>query len=501
MQAVNGIGVPTFASETAHRLMEGSVASGTLPRRAFGVRTLAVGVAERRVLLFLGDMLAVNLALAFAVIVLPRPSWLTTLFPIAGLASEWFVSISILWLVASVLADSYDLAVARSHFWSSVKVVWVGVIVLVIYSLVPIITPPLLKSRLMWVALTGCTLGSLVLWRLAYASLVNHPVLARRVLIVGTGESGRLLARALLDHSGSGHEPIGFVNDGDGDVGACLEGVPVVGTIAQLPFILDSTRIDELVVATTGPMVANAYHAISAAYESGIRVTPMAWLYERVTNRIAVEHVGDHWLASIPQPTEASLSAAVLKRSLDILGSVVGLFILVVLFLPIAVAIRLDSPGPVLFSQPRIGRRGHRFKIYKFRTLPSGSAQDGPQSIWQRKLTRATRVGRLLRRTRLDELPQFWNVLIGDMSLVGPRPFVAADIEELQRHIPFFRCRLLVRPGLTGWAQVKSTYGTSLQDELIKLQYDLYYIRHQSIAFDLAVLLKTVVVVFRLAGR
>jgi lipopolysaccharide/colanic/teichoic acid biosynthesis glycosyltransferase len=179
----------------------------------------------------------------------------------------------------------------------------------------------------------------------------------------------------------------------------------------------------------------------------------------------------------------------------------VGMLLLGLLALPIALAVKMGSKGPVMFSQERVGRGGRTFRIYKFRTLPVTEGGPRNQTIWERKVTRPTRVGRWLRKLRLDEMPQFWNVVKGDMSLVGPRPFVPDDVEELQRHIPFFRARHLVRPGLTGWAQIRAKYGTTLEDEMAKLQYDLYYIRHQSLAFDLAILIKTIAVLLRLAGR
>ncbi|MDP6369653.1 MAG: sugar transferase, partial [Planctomycetota bacterium] len=203
---------------------------------------------------------------------------------------------------------------------------------------------------------------------------------------------------------------------------------------------------------------------------------------------------------AVPAVQQDWLGTAI-KRAMDIVGAMVGLAITVVLLPVVALAIRLSGRGPVLYSQTRVGERGRRFRVHKFRTMAT-NAEDSGEAVWAAPTDqRATWVGRWLRASRLDELPQFWNVLRGQMSLVGPRPERPEFIARLQPSIPFYRARLLVRPGLTGWAQVKQGYAGSLGDSLVKLQYDLYYINHQSLYLDLLILLKTIGVVLRLRGR
>lgn len=476
--------------------------------RPAGGRALSVGVAERRAILLLGDLAALAASLVATAYLLPKPTWLLSLTTadrmVTGASA---VLLAVLWVMASVLTDCYDLTRARSRYYGPLRVAWVAFLVHVAYTLVPIIAPPMLKSSFVWGALTACSIALLVLWRFAYATVVSsHPVMTLRALIIGDGPSGRLMAEMLQQRPGSGYRPVAFLSERAERVGEKVVGLPVVGTVDQLQELLDARPVEELVVATEGPLTGEGYAALTLAYESGVRVTPMVSLYERVTSQTPVQHVGDRWLAVMPQPGEGGAVGALLKRVLDIVGALCGLAVFALLTAPIALLVKLDSRGPAFFSQDRVGRGGRRFRIYKFRTLPwtppNALAGGAPgQTIWERKVTRPTRLGRWLRKLRLDELPQFWNVLIGDMSLVGPRPFVPADVEELQRHIPFFRARHLVRPGLTGWAQIKASYGTTLEDELAKLQYDLYYIRHQSLAFDLAILIKTFAVLLRLAGR
>jgi exopolysaccharide biosynthesis polyprenyl glycosylphosphotransferase len=189
-----------------------------------------------------------------------------------------------------------------------------------------------------------------------------------------------------------------------------------------------------------------------------------------------------------------------LKRLADIFVSTLGLTFLLALLPFVALAIYLESPGPIFYFQERVGRAGQTFQLVKLRSMVPQAEQDG-QPRWAGKNDeRVTRVGRFLRRTRLDELPQFVNVLRGEMSLIGPRPERPGFVAELQKRIPFYRSRLAVRPGLTGWAQINYHYGSSVDDALVKLQYDLYYIKHKSLYLDLLILLKTIGVVLSFQG-
>jgi exopolysaccharide biosynthesis polyprenyl glycosylphosphotransferase len=191
---------------------------------------------------------------------------------------------------------------------------------------------------------------------------------------------------------------------------------------------------------------------------------------------------------------------AVIKRLLDLVMFMFSLPIILVLMPFIALAIRLDSPGPVFYRQVRCGRAGKPFYIYKFRTMVNDAEKDGKAQWASKNDPRITRIGSFLRKSRLDELPQLLNVLRGEMSVVGPRPERPEFIEKLEREIPLYRTRLLVKPGITGWAQVHYDYGNSVEDALIKLQYDFYYIRYQSLALDIYTMFQTVGVLLRLEG-
>lgn len=464
-------------------------------------RAFSLAIAERRALLLFGDVVAVNGALAAVLQFAPRPEWLDAVAREGLGLLQWYAVLTMLWLFCAAVTDSYDPAVAGSRFASPYRVACVTLLVFVVYSFVPFLTPPALKSRLVWTAATGAAIVAVSIWRVAYAVGTGHALLAHRVLIVGAGEAGRLVAEAMAAVGPAAYRVLGFIDDSTEDAGRWAGEVPILGTSMDLHQAIQDTAATEIVVAVNGPLPAEAYRGIAEAYEAGIRVSTMVQVYEGLTGRIPVEHIGDHWLTVLPQETSARTSYAVFKRTVDIAGGLVGLLATAVLFVPISLAIWLDSGRPILFSQARLGLRGRTIRIDKFRTVRPRTDSEAALSIWERKNVAPTRVGRLLRKARLDELPQFWSVLRGDMSLVGPRPFVPEEVQELEKEIPFFRSRLLVRPGLTGWAQVRAGYGTSIDDELEKLQYDLYYVRHQSLALDLIILIKTVAVVLRLAGR
>jgi exopolysaccharide biosynthesis polyprenyl glycosylphosphotransferase len=227
----------------------------------------------------------------------------------------------------------------------------------------------------------------------------------------------------------------------------------------------------------------------------------MQLLYEEVLGRVPVEHLGNKWLP-LPFWNHASTPTfyRLVKRLVDIALGLAGLLILALLFPFVALAIKLESRGPVFYRQERLGRGGKSFQITKFRSMVTNAEQQG-KAVWAtRDDPRITRVGKLLRRTRLDEFPQVLSVLKGDMSIIGPRPERQQFVDQLQEEIPFYRARLSVKPGLTGWAQVKYRYGSTKEDALVKLQYDLYYIKHQSLLLDLLIILRTIKVMLAFKG-
>jgi lipopolysaccharide/colanic/teichoic acid biosynthesis glycosyltransferase len=235
-----------------------------------------------------------------------------------------------------------------------------------------------------------------------------------------------------------------------------------------------------------------------ACHDAGIRVRSLADLYEELTGRLLLDQLGHTWLLGLPMRDQTSHIYAAVKRSLDVIVSIPALLFLGVIILPLSAVIKLDG-GPILHRQVRLGKNGRPFTVAKLRSMRH---RPGEATTWTEEGDpRVTLAGRLMRPLHVDELPQAWSVLCGRMSLIGPRPEQPQYIERLRSEIDFYNTRLTVRPGLTGWAQVNCGYGSSVDDARVKLSYDLYYVKHQSLSLDLIIMARTVMAVLSLTGR
>jgi exopolysaccharide biosynthesis polyprenyl glycosylphosphotransferase len=328
---------------------------------------------------------------------------------------------------------------------------------------------------------------------------------AERLLILGTSPLAVELIEAIRQCSAGHLRVLGMVGEG----GAGVPGCPWLGSLAQLPHLLDALAPDRIVVAMEERRRRlPTSQLVEARIRRRIVVESAEDLYERLSGKLALHSLmPSRFIFSQEfRPSRFALAAG---RVLSLLTAAVGLIALAPLLALIIVALKLDSPGPVLFVQERVGLGGRRFKLWKFRTMhPAGAGR----SEWERdNADRITRVGRWLRQFRLDELPQFVNILRGEMNLVGPRPHPASNLElftlvsrntpDCGGQIPYYSLRMLVRPGITGWAQVRYRYANDLDEEMEKLRYDLYYIKHLSLRLDLRILLETIRVVVRGRGH
>jgi exopolysaccharide biosynthesis polyprenyl glycosylphosphotransferase len=380
-----------------------------------------------------------------------------------------------------------------------------------VYLLIPYITPDFLNSRLSSLLFVGLVTISVPIWRVLYAVVFTQPAFQKRILVVGTGQPGRKMADILVrtpDHgnpyAGSGYRLVGLVEVGEENVGAQIKGVPVLGRPNDLVQLVQQHEIDLLVIALRHkPQVqSELFQALLDCRELGVDLELMTGLYERLTGRILVEQAEPHLDLVVPVPDSAMQHLFCAgKRAVDLMAGVCGLLLLAVIAPFIALANVIWSPGPLFYRQLRVGRGGRPFYLYKLRSMiPAAEEKCG--AVWScENDNRITPVGRLLRKTRLDEFPQFLNVLKGDMSLVGPRPERPEFVTRLVEEVPFYQARHAVRPGVTGWAQVRYQYGNSVQDALVKLEYDLYYIRNQGLYLELSVLVKTAAVMLGLRGR
>jgi sugar transferase (PEP-CTERM system associated) len=325
------------------------------------------------------------------------------------------------------------------------------------------------------------------------------------LLLVGTSHAAVVLARELFERRQElGVDIVGFVDPDPTKVGAPVINPGVVGTIDDIPSLTSRMHVDRVVVSLSDsrgklPM----QQLLDVRLRTGVLFDHLASVYEEYTGKIALENLRPSWLVFSSGFRKNRLSL-ITKRVFDVCASVAGLILSLPLTMLTAILVKLDSPrDPVFYHQERVGLNGVPFTIHKFRTMRS-DAEAGTGPVWSAgdNDPRITRVGHFLRKTRLDEIPQLWNVLCGDMSLIGPRPERPAFVDKLTEQIPFYGQRHVVKPGVTGWAQVRYSYGASVEDALEKMQYDLYYVKHMSLMFDLVIVLETVkTVVLRRGAR
>jgi exopolysaccharide biosynthesis polyprenyl glycosylphosphotransferase len=274
-----------------------------------------------------------------------------------------------------------------------------------------------------------------------------------------------------------------------------------LGDIRELPQLARKQWAREIVIASDAELEPQLFQYISNCQALGIRVTSMADFYARLERKIPVEYIGTNWVLQAIQDRALfrGLQLA-FKRLMDLLLLLFGLPVLALLLPLLALLIHLDSPGPIFYRQVRSGRGGAPFWILKFRTMIADAEKAGKPQWATERDPRITRVGHFLRKSRLDEVPQLINILRGEMSFVGPRPERPEFVEMLREQIPFYDTRMMIKPGLTGWAQVHYDYGNSTDDALVKLQHDFFYIRHWTFWMDVYVLFRTVAVVLQLKG-
>src|SRR5271157_301084 len=487
------------------------MADNTTPRPSFRLRS-----SERRILLILGDLVA-SIASDFAAIyvwrlylyykllseylnIKPERAWV--LVTLSVKVPLWFFLLPIGWLL--LMVELYDPHVAASWRRTLRGIEIAAFIGIVVYSLIFIITSrdttslPRIGVAAFLVIASLLTLG----WRAAYIRLYTSPELMRRVLVIGAGKAGLALAQTFNKLKPPPFNLIGFIDDDPHKSKHNFEGFPVIASSRRLLQIVEFYNISDIVIAITGEIRGTTFQAILDAQERGVEVTRMPILYEEMAGRVPVHHLESDWMIrSFTDEMRVSRFYELVKRLMDILGGAVGLLLFGISFPFILIATWIDSGFPIFYSQTRLGQGGQVFKIYKYRTMHREAEADGEARLALENDPRVTRVGIFLRQTRLDELPQFWNILNGEMSLVGPRAERPELVAEFQKQIPFYRARLLVKPGLTGWAQINYGYVANVKETVVKLEYDLYYIKHRSLIMDIIIVLRTIGTVMSRKGR
>jgi sugar transferase (PEP-CTERM system associated) len=358
--------------------------------------------------------------------------------------------------------------------------------------------PSLMLGRGVSLIALPLALGLMVSWRVSIHWFLGHPDFGERILIVGSGDLAVEVAREVLNRPDAGYRIVGFVGNDAELLGKSLINPRVIGLTEQLDEIVKRENIDRIVVAMgerRGQLPTNKLLQLSLAGE--VNIEEGASFYERITNRVSLNMLRPSWLIFTSRGRQKRLSG-VARSAVHWFVALVGAIFSLPIVIVTAILIKLESRGPVFYRQERVGKNGRTFVLAKFRSMRVDAEQDGP--VWAQKGdSRTTRVGRVIRKIRVDEIPQFWNILKGEMSFVGPRPERPHFVAQLAEEIPFYEQRHLIAPGLTGWAQIKYPYGASIEDARQKLQYDLFYIKNHSLLLDAVIMFETIKII--LFGR
>jgi len=349
--------------------------------------------------------------------------------------------------------------------------------------------PVLIIGRGIFIIAITLLLPVLFIWRIYYQEIPFLRKDDENILIIGTGDLSIEIGKKLIDKGSSGYEVVGYIDENRDRVGQRLFNPSIIGSFDDIIPIVQNKKIDKIIIAMAEMRGKFPVDPLLRVRLDGIEVEEGISFYEKISGKIHVSHLKPGWLIFCEGFQRRRI--AIGKRLIDLILSAVGLVLAAPVMLITAILIKLESPGPVLFRQERVGEGEKVFVLLKFRSMRADAeSKTGP--IWAREDDqRVTRVGRFIRKVRIDELPQMINVLKGDMSFVGPRPERPHFIDMLKKEIPFYSLRHSVKPGITGWAQVRYEYGASVEDAMEKLQYDIYYIKNMSLLFDLSIILET----------
>jgi exopolysaccharide biosynthesis polyprenyl glycosylphosphotransferase len=374
--------------------------------------------------------------------------------------------------------------------------------VLLFYLLTPFVTPFLPEARLQIVYFFVALIVFVFIWRVAYSKLIESPRFYKNVLVVGELSNIENVVNTLSE-ADPNYKFVGFINSELASKGS----IAYKGLKEYLPQNLTTVileeQISEILVATTNVehITADLYHELMLLLERGFKIREYTQVYEEVTNKVPIQFVGKDFYKYFPfSRNNENQLYRFFHRMFDVVFSIIGILFGLAILPLIFIGNLISNRGPLFYTQERIGRNSTLFTIYKFRTMVVNAEEN--QAQWaQKNDLRITRFGKFLRRSRIDEMPQFFNVLIGEMSIIGPRPERPFFVAELSRSIPFYETRHIIKPGLTGWAQVNTSYGASVDDSFTKLQYDLYYIKHRGLFLDFSIMLKTLSTVLYYRGQ
>lgn len=454
-------------------------------------------ISERKVLLRLLDIVSVLVTLYLVGLIFD--------FDYFSITAEnwiWSIVLAIYLTVFATIFELYNLQKASRFEIVVQNIILTASVTVLFYLLTPIYTPFLPENRMQIIYFYIAINIALFVWRYAYIVLISAPRFNKRVLLICNASDVENIISS-LQKSDPNYKVIGFIN-----AGVRGSQIDAFVKVKQYPSknvatAIEKDKISEIVVATPSSegITVSLNNQLISLLEKGLSIRAYTHVYEEITHRVPVQHVERDFYRYFPfSRSNQNKLYLFFHRLLDILFSIIGLCFGLLILPAILIGNAIANKGPLLYTQTRVGLNGKHFKIYKLRSMVVDAEKDGAAYAKKRD-ARVTKFGRFLRKSRFDEIPQFINVILGSMSVIGPRPERPVFVKELSQQIPFYEVRHIVKPGVTGWAQVNAKYGVTQEDSLEKLQYDLFYIKHRSLVLDISIVFKTLSTIIFFRGQ
>ncbi|MBP6004113.1 MAG: TIGR03013 family PEP-CTERM/XrtA system glycosyltransferase [Pyrinomonadaceae bacterium] len=408
--------------------------------------------------------------------------------------------VTVICLIALYFYDLYDYVVMTNRRELMLRLVQALGIAWALLALIFYLVPPLMIGRGVSMISVPLVLAVLLGWRIFIHILTGHPEIGEKILVVGTGKAALDTAEAVWERRDAGYRIVGFVSENGAKPREKLGRSEILGKAVDLEGIIRNENIDRVVIAVRerrGAFPTEALLKMSLAGD--VSIEECTSFFERITGKVHIDMLRPSWLIYAGRRRDGRLKS-VIREAVHRLLALIGLVLSLPIAIFTAILIKLTSRGPVFYKQERVGKNGKIFEVIKFRSMKTDAEADG-KPVWAASNDeRTTFIGKIIRQIRVDEMPQFWNIIKGEMNFVGPRPERPHFVKQLTTEIPYYDHRHLVAPGLTGWAQIKYPYGASVDDAIQKLQYDLYYIKNQSLTLDLVIVVETIKTVLFGAG-
>ena len=412
------------------------------------------------------------------------------------------VVLAIYIMIFGTIFEIYDLQKSSKLDITFRNIVLTASTTVLFYLLTPVLTPFLPEKRIQIVYFYLTIITAIFLWRWAYIVFISSPRFYKRVLLVGEISNIENIIKP-LNQSDPNYKIVGFINsESEAESPIKFKGLKEFEA-SLLMNVISTEKISEILVASynSETITPEIYHDLITLLDQGFTIREYTQVYEEITYRVPIQFVGKDFYKYFPfSRSNQNTLYLFFHRAFDVVFSIMGLIFGLIIIPIIFIGNLIANKGPLFYTQERVGQNGKPFQIVKLRSMIVNAETAGAK--WaQKNDVRITKFGRFLRRSRIDEIPQFINVLKGDMSIIGPRPERPFFVNELSRIIPFYETRHIVKPGLTGWAQVNTRYGSSVDDSLTKLQYDLYYIKHRSVFLDINIIVKTLSTILYYRGQ